>query len=305
MPTRSRRTASLVFLVAIAVIPRQLEPPATADETPASTPGSTTNDATQRPVKEGLNPAATRRRLNEARVRILIPAYFYPGGKTLDDWQRMIDASTRVPIIAVMNIESGPGRDRNPEYAAILDRAIDHGVTVVGYVHTRYGARPASEVESEIDRWLKYYPPIQGIFFDAQAGPAGFEAYYESLAAYARRKICDALIINNPGTTCAPTYLERKISSATCVIESADSLENYRLPLTAGRFTSNRFAALCFGVVKVDAMRSYIEKLPELRLGYVFITDQQLPNPWHGLPEYWEAEVDAVRRVNLRQSVLP
>jgi hypothetical protein len=256
-------------------------------------------------TKQVLGVATARRRLKESRVRILVPAYFYPGGKTLEDWERLIAASTRVPIIAVMNVSSGPGNDRNPEYAALLDRAIDNGVTMIGYVHTNYGDRPRVQVEEAIDRWLKNYPRIQGIFVDSQAGKPGFEDYYEAIAAYARRKICDALVITNPGTICAPSYFDRKVSNVTCVIESATSFENYRLPLTAGRFTSDRFAALCFGVEKVQAMRSHIEKLPELRLGYVFITDQRLPNPWLGLPKYWDAEVDAVRRVNLRQSLLP
>jgi hypothetical protein len=304
-PTIAKPLAVVALLIACGSIAPErparasgeVNPPVSAN-TVAGSPSSATD-------KQPLSPVATRRRLTEARLRILVPAYFYPGGKSLDDWERLIAAATRVPVIAVMNVGSGPGTERNPEYAAVLDRALEHGVTMVGYVFTNYGNRPQLEVEAEIDRWLDYYPRIHGIFFDAQAGPAGREPYYEAVAAYARRKIRDGFVIANPGTTCSATYLDRKMSNVTCVIESADSLKNYHLPLAAGRFTSDRFAALCFGVENTQTMQTYIEKSPGLRLGYIFITDQQLPNPWLGLPRYWDAEVDAVRRVNLRQTVLP
>src|SRR5262249_6866195 len=34
----------------------------------------------------------------------------------------------------------------------------------------------------------------------------------------------------------------------------------------------------------------------QLKIGYVFITDDVTPNPYDRLPSYWEAEVDAVCR---------
>jgi hypothetical protein len=36
----------------------------------------------------------------------------------------------------------------------------------------------------------------------------------------------------------------------------------------------------------------------EKKIGYCFITDAQEPNPWGGLPPYWEAEVEAMQRAN-------
>ena len=33
-------------------------------------------------------------------------------------------------------------------------------------------------------------------------------------------------------------------------------------------------------------------------MGYVYITDDQGPNPYDRLPSYWEAEIEAVRQAN-------
>ena len=35
-----------------------------------------------------------------------------------------------------------------------------------------------------------------------------------------------------------------------------------------------------------------------LNVGYAFVTDYDGPNPYDGLPSDWDAEVEAVRRVN-------
>jgi hypothetical protein len=47
--------------------------------------------------------------------------------------------------------------------------AAEHPITLVGYVYTSYGQRPLQQVKSEIDRWIDFYPGLQGIFLDEQA----------------------------------------------------------------------------------------------------------------------------------------
>ena len=40
--------------------------------------------------------------------KILVPAYFYPGGKELDTWHKLIAAGAKTQIIAIANPASGP-----------------------------------------------------------------------------------------------------------------------------------------------------------------------------------------------------
>ena len=87
-----------------------------------------------------------------------------------------------MPVVAIVNPSSGPGDQANPDYSAVVTRAVRRGVNVVGYVGTNYARRPLAEVEADVDRWVKFYPDITGIFFDAQASEPGQADYYVELA---------------------------------------------------------------------------------------------------------------------------
>jgi hypothetical protein len=45
-------------------------------------------------------------------------------------------------------------------------------------------------------------------------------------------------------------------------------------------------------------MKRSLRRAAQLKVGYVFLTDDVGPNPYDRLPSYWDAEVEAVRRVN-------
>ena len=103
---------------------------------------------------------------------ILIPAYFYPAGKGLKDWERLFQAAKRTNIIAIANPNNGPGDKNNPDYRRVIRRASAARVRVVGYVSTRYGKRATAEVVRDIECWYRWYPEIAGIFLDEQASDA-------------------------------------------------------------------------------------------------------------------------------------
>src|SRR5689334_6275717 len=72
-----------------------------------------------------------------ARVRLWVPAYFYPFGDGLKEWERLIAAARDVPVVAIVNPNSGPGDHADTNYEAIIPRARSAGVIVVGYVGTQ------------------------------------------------------------------------------------------------------------------------------------------------------------------------
>jgi serine/threonine protein kinase len=232
------------------------------------------------------------------RLRILVPAYFYPGGKGLRQWDRLIDSAGAVGLVAVVNPQSGPGEEFNPSYAEVIDRAKAAGITMIGYVSTGHTKRPLLAVKADVDRWVRFYPRIDGIFFDEQASEANRVTYYASLYDHMRQVLPMGLVVTNPGTVCAEEYLSRPATDVGCLAEASRSLVDYRVPVWADRYPANRFCALIEGVVSRDKMREYIGEMPGKRFGYCYITDATGPNPWGGLPSYWEAEVAAVRRVN-------
>lgn len=230
---------------------------------------------------------------------LLVPAYFYPEGKGLDEWKRLARAAKDVPIVAIANPASGPGARLDPSYTAVIKLAKDAGVTVIGYVSTRYGKRPEAEVRADLDRWLQFYPTIDGFFFDEQASGKDGVPYYEAIAKYVQSKRIDtgALVVTNPGTGTAPEYLTPwKGIHVSCLYEDHGGLDRYqRLGWTAS-LPAAQVAGLIYGESSLAKMRENVRLAASKGVGFLYVTDDGGNNPWDRLPTYWELEVAELRR---------
>jgi hypothetical protein len=82
------------------------------------------------------------------------------------------------------------------------------------------------------------------------------------------------------------------------LFEHEHGLEEFRPPAWVSRFPGSRFCAQAHNVATVEQMMTSLRRAARLKVGYVFITDDVGPNPYDRLPSYWDAEVDAVRRMN-------
>jgi hypothetical protein len=101
---------------------------------------------------------------------ILAPAYFYPSwwDPATNLWDDLADAASQVPLVAIMNPNSGPGTASNADYTREVDALRAAGGRVIGYVHTSYGSRSIDEVLSEVDAYYTCYN-LDGIYFDEAA----------------------------------------------------------------------------------------------------------------------------------------
>jgi hypothetical protein len=246
----------------------------------------------------GLAPAAEP----EPRLRLLVPAYFYPAGEGLKHWERLIAAAKRVPVVAIVNPASGPGDKADANYTRLLDRAKRQpGLTLLGYVSTRYAKRPLADVKADVDCWLRLYPQIHGIFFDEQASAADQTGYYAALYADVRKERKLRLVVTNPGTTCAEAYLEKPAADVACLFEGADGFATWKPPEWVGKYGARRFAAIAYKVGEAEQMRKAVAAAAEKGAGWLYVTDAAGNNPWDRLPAYWDEEVAAVSKANARK----
>ncbi len=63
-----------------------------------------------------------------SQLGIMVPAYFSPGSK----WDAMDYAASRVPLIAIMNPNNGPGASKSTSYVTALANLHAAGGKVVG-----------------------------------------------------------------------------------------------------------------------------------------------------------------------------
>lgn len=227
--------------------------------------------------------------------KLLVPAYFYPGGKELETWNKLIAAGSKASIIAIANPASGPGTQIDPGYTAIIRKAQDGKIKIIAYVSTSYAKRTAAEIKHDIDLWVQFYPTIEGFFFDEQTSEAAKADFYLDVANYGRSKVKDAFIVTNPGTICAEDYFSKKVADTICTVESHDGLEKYTQPAWATKYPASQFYGLAYKIDKAKEMHVSMKAVEKKHFGYVFITNDKLPNPWDTLPPYWDEEVKAVK----------
>jgi hypothetical protein len=249
----------------------------------------------------GAAGAAQETAAKPSRVQLLVPAYFYPAGDGAKEWDKLLAAADRVPIVAIVNPASGPGRRVDPNYTALLEKAAKaRRLTLIGYVTTSYAKRPAAEVKADVDQWLKLYPGIHGIFFDEQASAAEHVDYQAELYRHVRETRKLKLVITNPGTTCDEGYVAKPAADAICLFEGPKPFEAAPLPDWHDKYSAQRAAALSYSIETTEAMQRLMTFAAKRHVGYCYITDAAGNNHWSRLPSYWDEEIVAAEKANAK-----
>jgi hypothetical protein len=263
------------------------------------------------PLVLALFAVAPARAQAPARVRLLVPAYFYPAGEGLKQWQALIASHSPaggVEIVAIVNINSGdPGKAVNPDYARVIQSASRKGVRLLAYVPTGYGKAPLGTVKEKVGAYFRLYPQLGGVFVDEQSTDGALAAaYYAPLRKHVLSLKRGALVVGNPGTVCAESYLsggEARAADVVVMYENSDRttpFSAYSPPAWVAKYPPERFAAL---VHTCSSLPKALAAARAKRVGYLFVTDLAGPpppsnNPWGRLPSYWADELRRVAALN-------
>jgi hypothetical protein len=239
-------------------------------------------------------------KFTSGRTGIILPFYVYPNNPYTDPVVARLLGLIRqyrdeVPVIVVINPDSGPGLVWDGNWAALIRVLRAAGACVAGYVSTVYATRPAGEVLADVNGWLSLYgdTPIDTIFFDEQpydvtVGSTDTVALYKSYTDYCHARNLFPTI-GNPGTNQQGAHFATRTADLIIVHENStwptesDMLGNY-----VGGHVDYRYslrAALCYGQSvlvpgKIRQLAKYVQ--------YIYVTDDVLPSPWDSLPPYFE-----------------
>ena len=237
----------------------------------------------------------------QSRLGILIP--LFTNYSETGDWEEVIKAKIahpNIPMIAIVNPSSGSGLEINPEILKGVRKMQSVGIKVIGYVPTGYSWRSRDDVVAEIENYNKWYG-TDGIFFDEVAHWYGREGYYIDLVGYVKSHKSASIAVGNPG-------IDEAMSTYTDIFDILVIYESQNLPNSSkldswyskGR---KKLASLSFGVKSID--ENDLEDISN-SIGWVFITQNNLPNPWSGMPSYFEEFVEMVENttISIKQPVL-
>jgi hypothetical protein len=115
------------------------------------------------PARSGLAAAAEAapdERSGRSRTVLGVPAYFSPGAA----WSALAAGAPAVRYV-IVNPSSGPGLSGDPSYAEVVAASRAVGLHVLGYVSTRWGARPHARGLLDVERTATT-TGISSIFLD-------------------------------------------------------------------------------------------------------------------------------------------
>jgi hypothetical protein len=211
----------------------------------------------------------------------IVPLYTSPSHAS---WAAVIAAKQAHPtveVIAVVNPSNGPHTAVSAAYTDGIAKLIAAKIRVVGYVYTEYGDRAPAEVEADIGRWKSFYPTVTGIFFDEQSNDAEDVPYYRRLADYAKGQSL-GFTIGNPGADSAKEYVG--VLSTMLIYESGGLPAVTRLAGWHAEHAPSNFGVIPYATSLdlnfVKEARKYVR--------YVYLQNDNLPNPWDSVPPYFD-----------------
>lgn len=222
-----------------------------------------------------------------------LPAYEYP---TLTNLWPFIDANaSQIPFV-IVNPASGPGVSANSDYTTRIATNNTENIKSIGYVDTNYQARPYTDVISDIDLWYSLYPGVKGIFLDrVSATGAPALCYSAYLYNYAKIRHTDDPVIQNFGTYTTPAY--EPYGDIFVNAEMSHALyQTWSLPVDGFQNVSanaNRFWHLIHTTDSTD-LATTLTATRNNNAGWVYITDDILPNPYDTAPTYGSTELTSI-----------
>lgn len=231
-----------------------------------------------------------------APLGVLVPAYFYPGSL----WAGMNWAAGRVPLVAIMNPNSGPDTTQNLDYVAAVNSLRATGGRVIGYVSTAYTARGTNTVMTDIDRYFSFYS-VDGIFLDEFTNDADADHlnYYAALYQYIQTKGTNLLVVGNPGINTLEAYLTRPCADVLVTFEVDTGYAAHAVDDWVTNHLARRFCHLPYNVASAATMTNDVNLAGARNVGWLYVTGDNGANPWDTLPSYWKNEVDYVRSLNM------
>lgn len=219
---------------------------------------------------------------------VLVPLYIRPG-PVWDRFEAARRAHPRVPLAAIVNPHNGPGSAKDASYTAGIQKLVDTGCTVIGYVLTDYMKQPLASVKADIQRWKDWYPQIYGVFIDEVVSKATTEAvrYYTEIRNHAAA-LGFSMVIGNPGTT--PEAGMFPTANILIVHESASVPTVEKLKEIQRNGGEGKMAVLIHDA-KQEVVETWVPSVKGL-LRYLYATEDVLPNPWNTLSARFERTME-------------
>jgi len=129
---------------------------------------------------------------------------------------------------------------------------------------------------------------VTNIFFDDVSAAAAQETYYQTLSAYVHQQAAGSLTMLNPGTVPDQSYINA--GDILAIFEGDYSTyQSTTFPAWVKSYAASHFFHIIYNVTAGE-MPGVLTKAEQNNAGYVYATDDILPNPYDTVPSYLPSE---------------
>ncbi|KAJ3010219.1 UNVERIFIED_CONTAM: hypothetical protein HDU68_002264 [Siphonaria sp. JEL0065] len=214
---------------------------------------------------------------------IFIPAYYFPG----IEWDRII---TLAPTgYLVMNPKSGPGAQLDHMYSNYVSQVKKTGIKVLGYIPVNYGSVNVTHVMEDSMTFMNWYG-VDGIFLDEAPSDMGNLSYVQAVGSFLKQK--GVVFVVNCGVYPVESYME----AVDMVVTFEDTFARYQslsLPPWVFKYNASRFVHFVHDT-PTDSLAVGMKLAGGRSVKNVYFTDARMPNPYNGLPAYFDQEATTV-----------
>ncbi len=217
----------------------------------------------------------------------IVPLYTDPSDPS---WNAIITAAEAHPtvhVVAIVNPSDGPGSSKSSAYTSGIASLQAAGIKVIGYIATGYGSHSIASMEAEIDTWKSFYPTLQGIFFDEQSNSTSDVAHYQTLSQYAHNAGL-GYTVGNPGTDVPAAYIG---ALDTMLIYESNGVPTVNSLAAWSAYAPSNFGVIPYAVSSMDT--TFVQQARKY-VAYIYLTNDDLPNPWDSLTSYFSQLLTAL-----------
>lgn len=224
-----------------------------------------------------------------------VPMYQYPTLGTF--WSDINGAGSSTVPFEIVNPASGPGVTVDPIYTSSIASTKAAGIRSIGYVDTGYQTVNYGTAYQDIDEWYQMYPDITGIFLDQiQDINANDLCYVAGLYNHVKNTHPNDLVVINPGT-----HISQRFEPYSDIFMNAENtFAAYQSGWTIqypGWEDNPAYTNRFWHAIHTTSAGNYATAMSLARAnnaGWVYITDDTLPNPYDATPSYWNTEVSDI-----------
>lgn len=235
---------------------------------------------------------------------LLVPLYSWPvkyvdGVRYLSDsWKGLYNLASANPnlrIMMILNPDNGnfglgsglltpeqmAGAQANPDILWATQEMQSKGILVIGYVYTNYAARDLEICKQRIDLYGRLYNTV-GINLDQMSNVIGNEGYYGNLTAYTKSAGM-TYTVGNPGTVIPESYVGTVDTILIYESSGLPAINTLKSRTFNGKYDMNNFGAIPHSVSSYSS--TWVNRAEDV-VGYIYVTNDKMPNPWDTLTKY-------------------